>query len=162
MTTQAPVRNDTEKDALAASLLRGCVSGCALPPHLSGTSNVIVSALAASKAAPELLETLAEVYDVRDWDFDAFRRVFVEGAFAYWKLGTRVLYTGSRFRGISPRCPVGWEVQTNARVCQMCRALTKQAAQTAIAVDVEESTFDQFIARGDAVCAMTIKTTRRV
>lgn len=125
-----------------------------LPDFLPGEPSGIAAASVASQLAPIVVDELAALYDVRTWTPDEFVRAYVEGALSAWKPGTRVERSSSALRIISPVCPVGAEVELDARTCQMCRALHAEVARRAIGATVE---FEELISRGEAACTTTVK-----
>lgn len=144
------------RDENEADLRR--VAGAALGAHLEavpendpGEPAGLAAATAARRAA-EVLDTLEELYRVRDWTRAELRRAFFEGAITGWRPDTRVGEWDDSLVVVGFKCPIADLAQRDPRACQACRALQEAVVREALPGEVEHAEFRQVLMTGDPEC----------
>lgn len=156
--TPGRTRSPLSRDEIAGALLRAYLERPRIAAYLPGEPSGAAAVAAAEESAPEFLETLGDIYGVRDWTPETFRRAFIDGALAHWRPGSKVQETGpDSLRIISDVCPSAGDVALDARVCQACRTFQQQVVRIALPAQVKEVRHDHLISRGDAVCTVDIE-----
>lgn len=147
----------TTSDVLAGEAFLGFIAGRALPPYMPLEPNHLAATVAARREAPEFLDTLAAIYDVRRWTDAQFYRAYFEGALPAARPGTVVRKTSSGLRILSPGCPIASEVERDARNCQFCQHFQSEIIHDALLGRVEGVEFEQLAVKGDGVCEMHVR-----
>lgn len=147
----APAPHDTQ----AARLLGRILGGRYLGPYLPGEPSGLVATMAARRLAPGFVDQLARIYGVREWDFDAFRRAFVEGALLAWQGASVVEEYEDGVRVVSSTCPILPLAGSDPRACQMCRAFQAEVAREALGEAFQEVDWESTILQGAPECRRT-------
>lgn len=141
---------------VAGAILHAHLAGRKIPEHVPGDFPRLRAAVDAWEDAPRLLDLLAELYGVEHWTFDEYKRVVVKGALAGWRPGAQVHESPDAVRLVADSCPIGSEVERDARACLTCRVLQEHVAHLALDGKLARIEFPQLMSRGDAACVVDV------
>lgn len=148
---------ERRKDWTAAQLLDFFLSGEELPRYVPGEPRGLAPALAAPRAARELLLELGELYGVEEWNEEAFREFVLGRALKTWKPGTVVTGTDGRYRVAGAICPVLPAAARDPRACRMCQLVQEAMARGAAPEKRVEVAFPETIVGGGDRCVAEIR-----
>lgn len=147
---------EEQQRAMAGWIIQAHLSGRNLPVHVGGMHDRMLVDRIARMDAKEILATLQELYGLKWWSMDEFRRVFVDGALEGWRPGTLVQQTSVSLRIVSTTCPLGADVERDPRTCVACQATQRHAAYLALIGQVEDVRFDRLMSRGESACELNV------
>ena len=139
-------------------LLQSALDGRYLPPYLPLEPSDVAAGVAAAEVVPIVLDAIRAAHGIERWDPVTYENVFLRAAMAAWHEGD--LDVARDERGLTVRtrvCPVAVEARSDARVCQMCRALHALAAQEAFRWRLRGITFPQLLTRDAPTCEMRVE-----
>lgn len=148
--------SEADRRAIAGLVLHAHLAGRTLPEHLAELPDRMLVDRIARMDAKEILATLQELYGVGWWSKEEFRRAFVDGALQGWRPGTLVQARPSGLRIVSTTCPLGADVERDARACEACQATQRHAAYLALIGQVEDVRFGRLMSQGEGGCELTI------
>ncbi|MGQ0536406.1 MAG: hypothetical protein ACT4PT_10065, partial [Methanobacteriota archaeon] len=144
-------------DARAASVFRRNLRPEALPRFVPGEPAGLAAAETAAAIAPRILDGLAEIYGIREWDEATFLTFYVGRALPAWRGLLDVDIDDGRLRVAGPYCPLAPAARGDPRVCHMCRLVHEAAARIAAPGVFTEIRWDRLVPRGDVECAMVVR-----
>jgi len=140
-----------------ARVMQSALDGRHLPPYLPGEPRGLAAAIVAARIAPILVDAVRETHGIERWSRHAYEEVFLGEAMRAWRPDLEVAHGRNVIVTASRLCPVASGAARDARVCDACQAVQREAARQALGTRAGDVRFPMLLARGDRACEMRVE-----
>lgn len=106
-----------------------------------------------------LVDALARLHGVKQWDEAAFGRAVVDGALRGWRPDSRAIAYAGALRLVSTSCPLGAATEADGSACDLCVSFQREVVRRTR--PGHEIAYDERIAHGESACVADVRPRRR-